>query len=89
MRILYHLSGFAISICLFLLGHLIIRRRLQFAGALQQSPARRQRLCKLFLLSGGAFEVVASIGGLLEGVAILVLTSGEVVNFFMELGDVI
>jgi hypothetical protein len=40
-------------------------------------------------LSGGAFEVVASIGGLLEGVAILVLTSGEVVNFFMELGDVI
>ncbi len=80
MRTLFHAIGFLLSMCLFLLGCFLVDRRVKLARSLAQSPRSNERLCKFFYYGGGALEVVASIGGLLEGVSILILTSSMLVD---------
>jgi len=80
MRTLFHAIGFLLSMCLFLLGLFVVDRRVKLARSLAHSPASNGRLCKLFYYGGGALEVVASVGGLLEGVSILILTSSILVD---------
>ncbi len=80
MRTLFHALGFLLSMCLFLLGYFVVDRRVKLARSLAHSPESNERMCKFFFYGGGALEVVASIGGLLEGVAILILTSGMLVD---------
>ncbi len=76
MRILFHMTGVAISICLFILGNLLIRYRGRFAKWLTRLPGLNERLSNFFLYAGGTFKVIASVGGLLEAVSIVLLTSG-------------
>lgn len=80
MRILFHMAGVVISICLFLLGNLMIRNRGKFAKSLTHVPGSNKRLCNFFLYTGGTFEVIASVGGLLETVSVVLLTSGAIID---------
>ncbi len=83
MRILIHAIGLLLSICLFLLGYFIVDRRVRFARSLAHSPGSNKRLCNFFLYGGGALEVLSSIWGLVEGVSVLILTSGLLVDAVM------
>jgi hypothetical protein len=85
MRILFHITGLGLCICLFLLGSFIVKRSGRLATALTHTPDSNDRLCKFFQLSGGTFKVVASIGGLLESVSVVVLTSGVLIDVLMGL----
>ena len=85
MRILFHITGLGLSICLFLLGSLVAKRSGRLASALTHTPTSNDRLCKFFQYSGGTFKVVASIGGLLECVSVVVLTSGVIIDVLMGL----
>jgi hypothetical protein len=83
MRILFHITGLGLCICLFLLGNFIVKRSGRLASALTHAPDSNDRLCKFFQYSGGTFKVVASIGGLLESVSVVVLTSGVLIDALM------
>lgn len=80
MRILFHMTGLVLSISLFLLGNLLIRNRGRFAKALTHVSDSNDQLCNFFLYAGGTFKVIASIGGLLETVSVVLLTSGVIVD---------
>lgn len=83
MRILFHILGLMFSICLFLLGSFIVKRSGRFAKTLTHAPVSGERLCKFFKYSGGTFEIIASIGGLLESVSVVILTSGVLIDSLM------
>jgi hypothetical protein len=80
MRILFHATGLMLSICLFLLGYLMANRRAKFARSLAHTPTSSERLAKFFLYGGGTLEVLSSIWGLLEGISVILLTSGLLVD---------
>ncbi len=80
MRILFHMTGIVISICLFLLGNLMIRDRGRFAKSLTRLPGSNERLSNFFLYAGRTFKVIASVGGLLETVSVVLLTSGAIID---------
>ncbi len=85
MRILFHITGLVLCICLFLLGNFMAKRSGRLASALTHTPVSNERLCKFFQYSGGTFKAVASIGGLLESVSVVVLTSGVLIDILMGL----
>lgn len=80
MRILFHMTGVFLSICLFLLGNLLIRNRGKYAQCFPRSLGSNERRCNFFLYAGRTFEVVASVGGLLETVSVVLLTSGVIID---------
>lgn len=80
MRILFHMTGVVLSISLFLLGNLLIQNRGRFAKFFNYLPGSNDQLCNFFLYTGGTFKVIASIGGLLESVSVVLLTSGMIVD---------
>lgn len=83
MRILLHSAGLGLFICLFLLGSFIVRRSGRIAKALTASPNKGERLCKFFQYGGRTFKVVASIGGFLESVSLVILSSGVLIDAIM------
>ncbi len=83
MRILFHIMGLGLFICLFLLGSFMAKRSGRLASTLTHTPVSNKRLCKFFQYSGGTFKVVASIGGLLESVSVVVLTSGVLIDILI------
>lgn len=80
MRILFHTSGLLVFICLFLMGKIAIERRAIWANFLTLRRPTQKRLSNIFLYTGTTFEVIASLFGFLEAVAMLVLMSGWVLE---------
>ena len=85
MRILFHLSGLVLFTCLFLVGKLMYQRRQRCAEALAYVPVSNERLSKFFRYGGETIEVVAFVFGFLEAVAVLILTSGTLIELWMTL----
>lgn len=80
MRILFHLGGVVLSIFLFLMGNLLIRNHGRYAQSFPPSMGSNEKRCNFFLYAGRTFKVVGSIGGLLEAVSVVLLTSGVVID---------
>ena len=83
MRILLHLSGLALFICLYFLGKLLCGRTERGAGALVRVPVPKERARNFFLYSGRVVEGIAIVFGFLEAVALLILTSGAVIDLLL------
>ena len=83
MRILFHLAGVLLFCCVFILGKLMIEGRELCAHALDLIPGSYVHLCKFFLYSGRIFVGLAVVLGFLEFVAVMILTSGWVIDLLL------
>lgn len=83
MRILLHLAGVLLFCCLFILGRLMIEGREICAQTLAHIPCSYAHLCKFFLYGGRIFVGLAVVLGFIEFVAVMILTSGWVVDLLL------
>lgn len=85
MRILVHIAGVLLFGCIFVLGKLMIDGREMCAHALNHIPipASYTHLCNFFLYSGRIFVGVAVVLGFLEVVAVMILTSGWIIDLLL------
>ncbi len=83
MYIFMHVAGVVLLFCLFLLGKMMAEGRETWAEALAGIPVRNAYLCNFFLYGGRIFEGVAMVWGLLEVVAVMILTSGWIIDMLV------
>lgn len=83
MRLVFHVTAVIFLFCLLLLGKLMVESREVWAQALAHIPVSDALICKFFLYSGRIFMGVAVVWGLLEVVAVMILTNGWVIDLLV------
>lgn len=73
MEALRHLLGAMLFCAIFLVGKLMVERRMKLVDTLASDARNPEHLSNFFLYSGRTIEAVSAVAGFLEVVAFLVL----------------